>query len=379
MKKLFPQAVLIFLVIASIFIGCKKESSQTTSSGSPIVTTTVPDNVTAASFTSGGTVTSDGGSSVTERGIIWISNDDTSEHIVRSGSGTGTFAATVSSLSSNNSYYVWAYAKNASGTGYGEKQLVRTEEGVPSLKTEPVTSSNGFWKTQGHIVNDGGATVTNRGVCWATHPNPTIADQKSDGFFVSTNFFDGYLYMNTNSTYYIRSFATNSYGTGYSNEVTYITGIAVGLYTGGGVIFKLDASGQHGLIAALTNQSEGAIWASGVFITGATSATDGATNTTRILALTGSTLTAAKLCRNYTGGGYNDWFLPAANQMYVMNQVGVIPGFPGDLGTSGQVSYWTSTEQTNGDANFYTYYTNVILQSFGPKWTMYKVRAIRAF
>lgn len=379
MKQLSFQAILICLISVAVLLSCKKESSPTPSSGVPKVTTALPEGITATSFTSGGTVTSDEGSSVTERGIVWNSSDDATEHEVRIGSGTGSFSAMISNLSSNTSYYVRAYAKNASGTGYGENQSVRTEKGVPTLKTDPIMTANGFWKTQGHIVNDGGATVTNYGVCWATHANPTIADQSSGGFITSTFSFDGYLYLSTNNTYYVRSFATNSYGTGYSNEVTCTTGIAVGLYAGGGIIFNVDGTGQHGLIAALTNQSDAAIWSSGVFTTGAISTTDGATNTTRILAVTGSSTNAAKLCRNYNGGGFNDWFLPARDQMFLMAQSRVIPGFPGDLVASSQITYWTSTEQTNGDAFFYNFYPNDYFATFGPKWTQYKVRAIRAF
>ena len=87
---------------------------------------------------------------------------------------------------------------------------------------------------------------------------------------------------------------------------------AVGQYYQGGIIIALDISGEHGLIAALEDQSMTDPWYNGEFVeTNAKSLEDGFDNTQKILEAHGPEgIYAAKLCADYEGGGYDDWFLP---------------------------------------------------------------------
>lgn len=171
----------------------------------------------------------------------------------------------------------------------------------PTVTTGTPISENDLWKAGGTIENTGGASVSAAGICLATHANPTISDTKYNGEFQTSSNFSTYIFLNANTTYYIRAFATNMYGTAYSNEVTYTTGFAVGLYHQGGVIFYVDATEQHGCIASLQDQSSGIQWSPVYTVTNATS-TDGAVNTTRIINTVGPGVYAAKLCRDYRGG-----------------------------------------------------------------------------
>lgn len=75
----------------------------------------------------------------------------------------------------------------------------------------------------GRITDDGGSEIISRGVCWSTNQNPTISENKTVdgsgmGMFVSR--IQG---LNSGSKYYIRSYATNSSGTTYGNQVTFTT------------------------------------------------------------------------------------------------------------------------------------------------------------
>jgi hypothetical protein len=73
---------------------------------------------------------------------------------------------------------------------------------------------------QGQITSDGNLTVTAKGVCWNTLPNPTIAGShtvESGGTSTFTNTITG---LSPSSTYYLRAYATNAQGTGYSNQLT---------------------------------------------------------------------------------------------------------------------------------------------------------------
>jgi hypothetical protein len=73
------------------------------------------------SVSAGGIVSSDGGSPVTYRGIVYdtISNPSLSSNYTVDGSGTGTFVSTITNLAPTTTYYTRAYATNALGTAYG--------------------------------------------------------------------------------------------------------------------------------------------------------------------------------------------------------------------------------------------------------------------
>jgi uncharacterized protein (TIGR02145 family) len=75
----------------------------------------------------------------------------------------------------------------------------------------------------GTITNNGGETVTARGVCWSLSANPTILDNKTtDGTGIGT-FTSMLTGLTTNTTYYVRAYATNKAGTGYGNDVIFTT------------------------------------------------------------------------------------------------------------------------------------------------------------
>lgn len=94
----------------------------------PEVSTSPISSVTTNSVKSGGNVTSDGGMSVTAKGVCWSTADNptiSDTHTV-DGSGTGSFTSTVTGLSSDTIYYIRAYATNNSGTSYGNMYVFRT-------------------------------------------------------------------------------------------------------------------------------------------------------------------------------------------------------------------------------------------------------------
>lgn len=98
----------------------------------PTVTTTSASSITSSSAVTGGNVTSDGGATVTERGVCYSTsqNPTTSNSKVTSGSGTGSFTCNLTGLQPNTTYYVRAYAKNSVGTAYGS-QISFTTSSAP--------------------------------------------------------------------------------------------------------------------------------------------------------------------------------------------------------------------------------------------------------
>ena len=96
--------------------------------------------------------------------------------------------------------------------------------GFASLTTTPVTGITATSAVSGgSISSDGGNAVTAYGVCWATTTNPTIANNKTtDGSGVG-NFSSSITGLTTGTNYYVRAYATNSAGTSYGNQLSFMT------------------------------------------------------------------------------------------------------------------------------------------------------------
>jgi hypothetical protein len=137
-----------------------------------------------------------------------------------------------------------------------------------------------------------------------------------------------------------------------------------------------DVNLQHGLVAAISDQSTAIRWYNGAYKkTGATGTAigTGLANTNSIISSQGETISsyAAGLARAYNGGGYDDWFLPSKDELYKLyiNKV-IIGGFV-------NTNYWSSSEQDDD----FAYKRNFINgdQNFNTKVNTFHVRAIRAF
>ena len=104
--------------------------SDTTSPTIPIVTTTAISSITATTASTGGNITSDGGASVTEKGVCWstAANPTTSDSHTSDGTGTGSFTSSITGLSAGTAYHVRAYATNSVGTGYGSDVSFTTSD-----------------------------------------------------------------------------------------------------------------------------------------------------------------------------------------------------------------------------------------------------------
>ena len=94
--------------------------------------TTLPiGNITDIAATTGGNITNDGGTPVTQRGVAWSTspNPTTANNSTTNGSGTGSFTSNLTGLSASTTYYVRAYATNSAGTAYGNEVSFTTTAG----------------------------------------------------------------------------------------------------------------------------------------------------------------------------------------------------------------------------------------------------------
>lgn len=90
---------------------------------------------------------------------------------------------------------------------------------VPEVTTFPVTDIAYQSATCGGSVSSAGIAITSRGICWSTKPKPTITDSISTAGNENGSFTISINNLKSDSTYYIRAYATNSVGTGYGSII----------------------------------------------------------------------------------------------------------------------------------------------------------------
>lgn len=195
----------------------------------PTVTTTAITSISTTFASTGAVVSSDGGAAVTDRGIVYSASNATptvADTKVATGTGSGTFITQLTGLTAGTTYYACAYATNSAGTSYGSVQTFTTMAAltVPVLTTTAVSSILAVTAASGGNVTDwGGSAVTTRGICWSTHTSPTIADSTVTTGTGTGSYSCSLFSLLPSTTYYVRSFATNTTGTGYGNEVSFTT------------------------------------------------------------------------------------------------------------------------------------------------------------
>jgi uncharacterized protein (TIGR02145 family) len=104
--------------------------------GKPILNTLEVTAITATTATSGGNITNDSGSAITDRGIVWSTSQnptvDSNQGITSNGSGTGSWESELVELQPGTVYYVRAYATNSLGTQHGNQFSFSTWQGEVS-------------------------------------------------------------------------------------------------------------------------------------------------------------------------------------------------------------------------------------------------------
>ncbi|HEX2920164.1 MAG TPA: fibrobacter succinogenes major paralogous domain-containing protein [Bacteroidales bacterium] len=223
MNSRIAALLAVFVFTASFMGGCKN--------GDPPTLNTYPvTNVTLTSAESGGSITDDGGSGITSRGVCWSDTQEptTDDNVTSDGTGSGDFVSAITGLTDNTTYYLRAYAVNSEGTAYGELQTFQTlAAGMATVTTAAIQSiTPTSFSSGGNVVSDGGKEVTERGICWSTSINPTVDNNKVPGGTGPGEFTCNITDLTNGTVYYVRSYATNSLGTSYGNEISFITPVA---------------------------------------------------------------------------------------------------------------------------------------------------------
>ena len=186
--------------------------------------------------------------------------------------------------------------------------------------------------------------------------------------------------LTLSTTYYVRSYATNLFGTAYGAQISFRTmDYDIGQAALGGKIayclqpgdVGFDSNVTHGLVATIADLGSAQWGCELTLISGAdgTAIGTGNQNTIDIMAGCATAGIAARLCGDLVQGGYSDWYLPSKDELLILYvNSAAIGGFVNTY-------YWSSSEVDASNVGTYsigTYYSK-------PKNSSRLVRPIRSF
>lgn len=190
----------------------------------------------------------------------------------------------------------------------------------------------------------------------------------------------------TTTGYYYYDASNDVWKTMAEEPVTY----SVGDFAHGGIVFWVDATGQHGLVCAKQDQSTGVRWYAGT-ATNTMARGDGPKagfmNTTLIIANQGNGdggIYAARICNELqiTEGGktYGDWYLPSIEELNLifLNRSIINSTATANGGSNFSLSNYYSSKEFNVNEAWYVNFFNGV-NNFYIKDNLSRVRAVRAF
>jgi hypothetical protein len=196
--------------------------------GTPSIITQDINSVNLYSAECRSTIFSIGNSSIIQSGVCYsltTSPDITDSVVYTNYLNPGDFISSVNNLTPGTTYFVRSFAKNSTGICYGnELSFTTLFPQLPSVQTNSISSitSNSI-VAFGSLTEIGTSQVNNRGFCWSTSPNPDLNNDHSSNGTSLGDFSHNITNLTPNTTYYIRSYATNNEGTKFGNQLTATT------------------------------------------------------------------------------------------------------------------------------------------------------------
>ena len=216
------------------------QSSFTTLVVAPTVSTTASaSSITATTASSGGTLGTNGGSTITANGVCWSTTSGPTVALSTKTSNTvgASWTSSLTGLLPGTTYYVRAYATNSNSTAYGPEVSFTTPTTTPTLTTTAYSGLTGTAVVSGGSISaTGGTPITAVGVCWSTSSGTESisGEHTTDTVVQSGAFTSSVTGLTTNTTYYLKAYATNNVGTSYGSEISFTPTNVVKLsYTGG--------------------------------------------------------------------------------------------------------------------------------------------------
>ncbi len=342
---------------------------STMASGTPVLPLSPPGVPGAITVTAGNQYLSLSWSAVsgaTSYDVFYSDTNDTSTSILWVGNIPDLYY-TRTLLTNGTTCYVWIKAKNSAGSSGFSASSSGTPflPAVPTVTTTEIRDNTQFTiyiagtsaRGGGEVVSDGGAPVTDRGLCWSsTNSSPTLADSNvSDAAASGTGIFSfsSMTGLTIKKVYYVRAYATNSSGTGYGDTIYFDSGRTFGSETYNGaftndeyVVFYNDGNG--GGLASSRSSNPIQYWSniSNTFLSGTKTIIDSCeANTFKIVSQSGHTNSAADFCWGF-GNNDAEWFLPSRDELRLMYNNLKVSG----LGGFSNAKYWSSSENNTTKA-----------------------------
>ena len=227
MKKIY----FLLLVLATIFVACKKDRDVEFS------TFTVEDEKIVASYTSMDlSCKVRCAATINEFYLQYDTVADFStyqEVALTENEKTEVYSVKIGDLLDNTTYYVRYVAVNSYSQVTSEEvsEFKTLQATVPTIEVREITDVLDTIATVGFVLKfNGGADVTKMGVCWSVDSVPTIEDKYvecsrdaincvSDGDSLVLKISG----LEANTTYYVRAYAKNMKGVGYSESKAFVT------------------------------------------------------------------------------------------------------------------------------------------------------------
>jgi uncharacterized protein (TIGR02145 family) len=275
---------------------------------------------------------------------------------------------------SNGSSIIYNGNNATNPHGFSIRCLKNTLPQVNTTSVTYVTHSSAL--VNGEVISEGDQNTV-RGFCYSTTSNPTISNDTTMNGTGLGVYSDTLLNLAPSTTYYVRSYAMNSLGTSYGNEVSFTTSsITIGSNYAGGIVFYINGTGQHGLVCAPNDQGSFAWGCPSLNITGtSTTFGSGQTNTNLILSGCSTRPIAASVCDDLVLNGYSDWYLPSRDELQLMYSNLIVQ----NIGGFSNYFYLSSSQgPSHHDAWAINFGNGVLFNNFHKNDT-FLVRAVRAF
>ncbi len=246
LKMRQTKFIVLFFLFGVLFFQCKETEKEDVKQFSlATVTTTQPTAWDQFSITIQGNVSSSGNDVIIERGFVYGNSQsvsiDSSKITVTS--GVGPYTSKVQNLKEKTLYYFKAYAKTSRGIAYGDPVGVSTTYGpIPqvSLTYLDLLNRNTIDKIgyKASLLNQGGTELIDKGLIISTKSN-SVLNTPGVAVFYNKSIKDPIIFEDTlsdslnlpndtikikpNKQYFVKAFARNKAGVGYSAESTIFT------------------------------------------------------------------------------------------------------------------------------------------------------------
>ena len=175
--NILPGLILVTSIILPV-TSCEKKP------GLPILGTTIKiTDITKISATARGYIIYDGGAPLKSAGICWdsIDNPTRDNNVIEADNRSGEIEVRLSMLWPGTTYYVRLFAENRTGIVYSKATKFSTRAILlPSVYTETVLNLKPGSAWLGVQAEGNGGGIIKKGVCWSTHPDPTITDNSTE-------------------------------------------------------------------------------------------------------------------------------------------------------------------------------------------------------